>query len=464
MRSEGSSLADRIAFLSTSPSSMRNSGMGYGTILSGFSPIKTMCGPPIKTMGRQPAVDEESFHGIIPMKNNIHSVIPGRSPIKTMGRQPPVMSPVDVAVTHMGYGTILPGFSPIKTMGESPIKTMGSSPIKTMGMSPVKVAVTHKLLAAAQPLQNIAAGGMVVPIWDKVFQLGEHRYRKDSTSKDHTTCYYVCTHDYKKVNMASACLGRCNRKYDSKTGLITCQITKGHTCNVTIRSTSEINNILQEQRDYIEDNIVTWGISTVPWAKRAREVVAHFQEKYKNQPVIAMSVDQVWDKIMKAKAAQSGTDWRTQVTDFPMGALDPTGTITGTVDTRAFVHFVSDVLIPDQHGVCKVKHTIVGMGHPDLLFRLRLGPVHASIDGTFDCVPKPFVQVLILYAYDEACKTWYPAMFILLTCKLGSIYTHVFRMIELTCGGKKNIRTKKLCAGKPLSHSLCTCLTYLSLS
>jgi hypothetical protein len=82
------------------------------------------------------------------------------------------------------------------------------------------------------------------------------------------------------------------------------------------------------------------------------------------------------------------------------------------------VHFVREIFIPDSHGVNKIKYSSICIGHPDLMFRLRMGPVHAFIDGTFDCIPHPYKQVLVLMGYDEATATNYPICLVLLDCKL----------------------------------------------
>jgi hypothetical protein len=262
------------------------------------------------------------------------------------------------------------------------------------------------------------------------------QWTKNSTGK--YSAYYVCPHDRLVVN---PCLARLIRTFDPSTGNYSHKVSTKHTCDIVFVLANGMIDITKSQREYIQDHIGEYLVSGKQLSTIAREIDVLFTTQYKGVPAIALDVRQIFNALKEARRREAGSDWKVRIMQHPMGTMGPG-------DTRPLTQFVTDVYIPDKNGVCKEKHTIVGFAHPDILFRLRHTAVHGFIDGTFDCMPSPFVQVLILMGYDEPTQTNVPLFFILLDCKLEAIYVHAFQLIILACGGKKNIKFKKLTAGK----------------
>ena len=71
----------------------------------------------------------------------------------------------------------------------------------------------------------------------------------------------------------------------------------------------------------------------------------------------------------------------------------------------------------------KKIHRIMGYGNPSLFGTLS-GNVQIYIDGTFNIVPHPFYQCLIIMVYDVQTTVYVPVMYIFMTGKSESLYWH----------------------------------------
>jgi len=56
---------------------------------------------------------------------------------------------------------------------------------------------------------------------------------------------------------------------------------------------------------------------------------------------------------------------------------------------------------------------MVGWAHPDLVVLASKGGLNLFIDCTFDVVPHPFVQIMVIMIYDEAMILYLPVFHVI---------------------------------------------------
>jgi hypothetical protein len=93
---------------------------------------------------------------------------------------------------------------------------------------------------------------------------------------------------------------------------------------------------------------------------------------------------------------------------------------------------LSKIGLHDQKHFLKFHHNfentdgemehIVCWGHPSLTFLFEGEAVNVFIDGTFDCVPPEFYQLLIIMTYSKGHATYVPVFYILLQSKTENVY------------------------------------------
>lgn len=91
-------------------------------------------------------------------------------------------------------------------------------------------------------------------------------------------------------------------------------------------------------------------------------------------------------------------------------------------DERLFLLFNTTVNVEQK------LSKMVGFGHPDLIHKLKHGPVHLFIDCTFACVPKDFSQCLVVMGHDKATSMYVPIFYVLLQSKKEKVYKHALQM------------------------------------
>ena len=78
-------------------------------------------------------------------------------------------------------------------------------------------------------------------------------------------------------------------------------------------------------------------------------------------------------------------------------------------------------------------HRILIWGHPDLIWMLKRKKTSIFIDGTFYCVPKPFVQCIVIMMRDEETSVNVPVLYSLIDSKSSCAYWHLmYQILVLT--------------------------------
>ena len=81
----------------------------------------------------------------------------------------------------------------------------------------------------------------------------------------------------------------------------------------------------------------------------------------------------------------------------------------------------------------KKMHRILVYENPSLFGTLS-GNVQIYIDGTFNIVPHPFCQCLIIMVYDIQTTVYVPVMYMLMTGKSDSLYWHCLHWMIIVSG------------------------------
>ena len=281
-------------------------------------------------------------------------------------------------------------------------------------------------------LKNVEKPSILHPstIW-----YDDHEWTKHKDSADGLSASYRCKYRRGKSN----CKKRMTRKFDSDTGsYATTQGVDKHTCKTHVFGEGVID-LVAEQKVYIQDNINEFTSRGKPLMTLAREVHEEYQKAHQNAATVSLTVPQLYEQLRLARRSEQGMDWETRVFQHPLVSTSPT-------DLRNFLQFSSTVYIPGPDGICREKKRILGWAHPDLLFQLRHGAVHCFIDGTFDCCPHGFVQCLIFMVYLPAVQMYVPVFYVLVDTKLEAVYTQVFTLMLMACGGEKGLRVSTVTA------------------
>lgn len=248
--------------------------------------------------------------------------------------------------------------------------------------------------------------------------------------------YYVCRHRRKgdgcNARLTITCTAD-NRTYQRND----CE----HTCGATKIIAGGIVNIKDAQRQDVKENIHDYVNSGSSLFKVAKDIHAKFSEQHKEEATNSLTVNQIHDALKNERRTEVGGDWHERIMKHPLGSVS-------TTDTRFQTYFNSEILLPDKDGIKMEKHKIVGFANPDLLLRCRCKKLHGGADGTFDCIPSPFVQVVIIMGYDEITQINMPLFFILLDTKKEKIYSLAFKMMMTAIGDKENLAFKTFMLGK----------------
>jgi hypothetical protein len=80
-------------------------------------------------------------------------------------------------------------------------------------------------------------------------------------------------------------------------------------------------------------------------------------------------------------------------------------------------------------------------GNPALIPLLKNRQLEFFVDATFDCVPCPFYQCLIVMVYHDETSAFVPVLYALMTHKNETLYWHVFSAVVYCSEWKIRART-----------------------
>jgi hypothetical protein len=107
-------------------------------------------------------------------------------------------------------------------------------------------------------------------------------------------------------------------------------------------------------------------------------------------------------------------------------------------DTKIFIESASSkksTLSEDQK-----YQRMIGWGHFELMHLMRYD-AHYFIDCTFKCVPKNFVQCMIIMIFDEGTQLYVPIFYILLQSKFEEVYTTAINLCAASSPGFKKAKS-----------------------
>jgi hypothetical protein len=76
---------------------------------------------------------------------------------------------------------------------------------------------------------------------------------------------------------------------------------------------------------------------------------------------------------------------------------------------------------------------VMGWAHPTLKLLLKAQSSSLFFDGTFKCVPLPFMQCLILMVYDNTTDLYVPVFYMLVEKKTEWSYWDVLNYVLASC-------------------------------
>jgi hypothetical protein len=254
----------------------------------------------------------------------------------------------------------------------------------------------------------------------------DHHWVLQNTNSTGLVGHYVCKH---RRRQSCLCRARLNITCSLNTDERAYDRTGGeHTCGAIKVLTGGVVDIEETQREDVKENITTYVASGKSLFKVAKEIHAKFAEEHKEKATNALSVNQIHDALKNERRVEVGGDWRSRIMIHPLGSVS-------SKDTRYQTYFHTEILLPDKNGIVMERHTMVGFANPDILLRCRCKKIHGGVDGTFECIPHPFVQVVIVMGFDEITQTNMPIFFILLDTKKEKIYDLAFHAMMTAVGG-----------------------------
>jgi hypothetical protein len=194
------------------------------------------------------------------------------------------------------------------------------------------------------------------PNWPSRYRVNDNWWTKKDVTGNGLTAYYVCPH---KRRSLCPCAATMTRKYVVSTGKFYEQENKPHTCQQMMLS-NDVMDISGIQKIYIEDNIQLFANSGMSMQKVAREVNTHFATLYKDKAVKSMDIRQVYAYLIKQRANEQGSDWKSRILSHPLGSLDPTGTslchlILALICHSSYIPLTSDYLTHLLHANRQIR-------------------------------------------------------------------------------------------------------------
>ena len=155
---------------------------------------------------------------------------------------------------------------------------------------------------------------------------------------------------------------------------------------------------------------------------------------------LTMQPDAVWTIIKKEMDDKYNGSWsglyKSQVVDLvrksrrKLGLGDDISTVTDTKNYRLMTDMTRPFLQhsgvwPHPDGSGEYMRAMI-FGNPALISQLKNVQLDIFVDATFDCVPSPFYQCLIVMVYHNETSTYVPVLYALMTHKNETLYWHVF--------------------------------------
>ena len=146
--------------------------------------------------------------------------------------------------------------------------------------------------------------------------------------------------------------------------------------------------------------------------------------KYEGLPVRMMTKTKVIARVDNQRHGGRRAD-RLQDIENPNLALSSNG-------MNSFLCFNTPVYDPSAP---TVQHRLAGWSHYGLRRIFRYPGLQLFIDATFQVVPLPFKQLLIIMARDAASDMYLPVFYILMTGKSAFLYKFALQMCVAVVGG-----------------------------
>lgn len=151
----------------------------------------------------------------------------------------------------------------------------------------------------------------------------------------------------------------------------------------------------------------------------AQSVLDDIKVQYEGKPICnLMKIEQLVNKVYNTRHREF-ENWEQQLCSYPLSMCGP------QLD-QPFLQFVRKFV-----NVCKELETVIGWGHPGLLFLLRNSPVPLFVDMTFKMVPKQFAQLMIIMFHCSATNQYIQVLYVLLESKTELAY---FVAVECVIG------------------------------
>ena len=132
-----------------------------------------------------------------------------------------------------------------------------------------------------------------------------------------------------------------------------------------------------------------------------------------------LTINQLKNIIYYVRAKEYG-DWVGRILTHPFSTVFIN-------DERHFIQFMLTIPVPmklaNNPNYTEIQK-IIGWGHPDLIFQMKHGKVNLFVDCTFKCVPRGFMQCLIMMMYSYDYNTYIPVFYVLLESKTELVYHH----------------------------------------
>lgn len=159
--------------------------------------------------------------------------------------------------------------------------------------------------------------------------------------------------------------------------------------------------------------------AVVIWTK-VRDII---RSKYDRVPVRMLTKNEVINRVDNQRHGRRRAD-RLQDIENPNLALSSNG-------NTPFLCFNTPVYDPSSP---TIQHRLSGWSHYGLRKNFRYPGLQLFIDATFQVVPLPFKQLLIIMARDAATDMYLPAFYILMTGKTTFLYTFALQMVVAVVG------------------------------
>jgi len=163
----------------------------------------------------------------------------------------------------------------------------------------------------------------------------------------------------------------------------------------------------------------------------AVEIVLLFQERYNDRAYSGYTVDQLrrlYHRIRETEFA----NWAQAICIHPLVCASDT-------DERLFLQFHNKVNVQNR------LLTLIGWGHPDLIWEIKDGSLNFFFDLTFHVVPRGFDQCFIIMAYLPRYDYYVPVFYILVQSKLQEVYEHALLGVIAAMGHKIATAKTKTC-------------------